>query len=473
MQPATQRTKQRSVRFQKQAKSGITTISKHFSDRSANDVKFEVNCPAMDLLTFYRFRPQPFTLSETTIAEIENRADILLERDCFEHLVSRMGVIRDFHGCGLLSDELIAEGLGYLSASEWDKLSSWTGSIYDCAVGGLVQKVMDEVSTVIAALPYGERLQKELEKHVLYGFYIDETGGNPELRYTDIDFFSHYDAEIERLECDEFGGQLKELFVKTISKLISIGDGVWQNDIQAFGRWDFTTPTKDELHEIEHFSDDLQSVDVSQVAEFLIGYQSKAVTGFLESIEETYYSSLDDIIESEDDGEFEGFKESVQEGVKFLRAEYLSKELGISAKVASWDELEQMATKLTSTTANGYLSDTAHLLDSLIKQRPLSVDGNLPSEDVRCDVFSAVEETCPGLGLIICPFEDESDAGKALRVLSDEMYQQFMESGEGNDLWVINTKNTAWLDAVISRTTATAMLLALIIGHTVVFKESE
>lgn len=451
-------------RVPKRHNRGRAAECKHQLNCPANDVTFEVNCPVADTLTFYKFKPQPFSICDETINAIEEEADAILEKYCIEQLSARMAIIRNFHSCGLLSGDLLTQGHGYLKARDFNGLSTWTNEIYDVAIQGLLNKVTHEVTSMIVTLPFGDEILADLQQRKIYCFNIEESGGSAKLHYSAMDFFSHYDADIDRM-----GDSLKRLYVMTISKLLLTGDGVWQEDIQSFGRWDFIAPNDEiELGQVQRFVEEFQSIEIEEAADFIDAHSSKCVQDFLGSIEESYFHSISDVIDNEDDGEFESYKENIEEGFKFLLAAFQSKSMGTREKVASWDELEEMMGRIKGNLSEG-MSNSGLLLEGVIKNRHRFIGNDLP----RDDVFSAVEETCPGMGVIICPFDEDTDAGKAMRVLSEEMWQQFMESGEAGDDWIINTDHPQWLDVVISRATSTALMMALIIGHTVILNKSE
>lgn len=69
--------------------------------RPANDVTYEVNCPAA-ALTFYKFKPQSFLLSEQVLADVEAQAQYLFDKAVLDNVKSKLQMMRDLYRSGLI-----------------------------------------------------------------------------------------------------------------------------------------------------------------------------------------------------------------------------------------------------------------------------------------------------------------------------------------------------------------------------------
>ena len=427
--------------------------------RPADHVTFEVNCPAA-ALTFYKFKPQPFLIDDQVMADLIDEVHLSFEQNTLELLSSRIGLIKDFHQSGLLSDAVMTEGVEALKAGDTEALAGWVSGVFKVAKEVLLQKVMDEVQVLVTSLPFGTEIWAQLSKAEFYGFFINESSDGAELRYSALDFFRHYDIDAQRLSQSAMNA-----YLMVITKLICFGDGAWQQDVCSYGRWEFVIPeSQEELDVVTEFVNEIQSIEVSEASAFLQGYTAKGVTDFIATVEESYYLELSEIISDEDEENFEYLKENMSSALDYLNAEFGCKKLGITGQSLAWHEIEALLKNIDDPH-----QDTAKLLNAIVAHSHLFGE----SEDDRkatYEVLNVVEETHPGFGLVLCPFKDRTVEGEALNSLSEEMENQFMETGEYDDAWIIDTSKPSWVDVILQRTKATALLMSLVIGHTVVLK---
>lgn len=458
MQAATQSALQAREQNKRRHVTSKMRSGKYQRSRPANDVTFEVNCPAA-ALTFYKFKPQPFLIDDQVMADLIDEVNLAFEKNTLEQLSSRIGLIKDFHQSGLLSDEVMTEGVEALKAGDTEALAGWVSGVFKVAKESLLQKVMDEVQGLVTGLPFGAEIWALLSKSELYGFSINESSAGAELRYSALDFFGHYDIDAKRLNPSAMNA-----YLMVITKLICFGDGAWQQDVCSYGRWEFVVPeSQEELDVVIEFVNEIQSMEVSEASAFLQGYTDKGVTDFIATVEESYYLELSDIIESEDEENFECVKENMVNAVDYLKAEFGCKKLGILGKSLTWLEIESLLD------IEAPYQDTVELLKAIVAQAHLFGESEEDRKSTY-EVLNVVEETHPGFGIVLCPFQDRTVEGEALNSLSHEMEAQFMETGEYDDAWIIDTSHSAWIDVILQRTKATALLMALVIGHTTVLK---
>lgn len=459
MQAVTQNALQAREQDKRRSVASKMRSGKYQRSRPANDVNFEVNCPA-GALTFYQFKPQPFLIDEKVTAELLDDVNNTFEKNILDQLSTRLGLIKDFHHSGLLSDDVMSEGIEALKAGDSEALSGWVSGVFKIAKECLLQKVMNEVQALVTGLPFGAQLWEQLSECEFYGFFINESSDGAELRYSALDFFRHFDIDAESLSQSAMNA-----YLMVITKLIFFGDGAWQQDVCSYGRWEFVIPkSQEELDVVTGFVNEIQSIEVSEASAFLQGYTDKAVIDFIATVEESYYLELSEIIEADDEENFDSAKESMTSALDYLKAEFGCNKLGITGHYLDWSEIEALIKNIETPH-----QDTVILLKAIVAHSPLfseSEDDRKATHEVLC----AVEETHPGFGIVLSPFKDGTVEGEALNSISEEMENQFMETGEFEDAWIIDTSNPSWVEVILQRTKATALLMSLVIGHAVVLK---
>lgn len=428
--------------------------------RPANDVTYEVNCPAA-ALTFYKFKPQSFLLSEQVLADVEAQAQYLFDKAVLENVASKLQIVRDLYRSGLISNDLIAIGTSHLDSGNSASLQDWVESTLGQVKEILVEKVMSEAKALVDSLPFGDGIWQQLAESKLYGFHYYSDKKTPlQLRYCALDFFVHYHVDAEQIANES----VRKLYYAVLSKLMAFGDGAWQQDINCYGLWDFAIPkTQTDFDLIKAFVDEISDMDVFNAAiHFKEHGQVAAIKSFLDSIDESRFLDVNEILDSEDDGEFESYKESLAESFDFVQAEYLCNHLGLSGQRLSWETLNAMQAEIVDDNCK-----TLKLLRTVLNHSAL-FDETEPAQLTRNDVLSYVDETHPSFGVVLCPFAEGSSENDALQIVSENMYQQFMEAGEAEDWWIVNTGHSSWLDVVLNRVKATTLLMSLVLGQTVV-----
>lgn len=431
--------------------------------RPANDVTYEVNCPAA-ALTFYKFKPQSFLLSEQVLADVEAKAQYLFDKAVLENVASKLQMVRDLYRSGLISNDCMTIGMSHLDSGNSASLQEWIESNLGQVKQVLVEKAMSEAKVLVDSIPFGDGIWEQLAESKLYGFHYYSDKSTPlQLRYCALDFFAHYHVDAEKIANES----VRKLYYAVLSKLMAFGDGAWQQDINCYGLWDFAIPTtQTDFDLLKVFVDEISDMDVFNAAiHFKEHGQVAAIKSFLESIDESRFLDINEILDSEDDGEFECYKESLAECFDFVRAEYLCNHLGLSGERLSWETLHAKQAEIVDDNCK-----TLQILRAVLNHSAL-FDEAESAQLTRNDVLSFVEETHPSFGVVLCPFADGSSENDALHTVSENMYQQFMEAGEAEDWWIVNTGHSSWLDVVLNRVKATTLLMSLVIGQTVVLPE--
>lgn len=433
-------------------------IGKHRQYCPANDVSYTVNCP-VGSLTYFKLAPQPlqFCSDATDTIKAENKRAFRIAIS--EQLSKRMALVNQFYKAGFISDDKLREGIAALKQDSTELLMDWVSGVYSAALTSLNNSIMSECEQIVLALPHGQQIWEALLKQDFYCFYIDESSSSTQLRYRATDFFSHYDIGLSNVN-----DELKSVYVDALSKLMLSGDGAWQNYVNCYGHWDFVIPkTVEELKILEDFINEFGSVDIEQASAFMVGYKTPAIDSFIESVAESYWNSLDEIIDSEDSESLDCFKERAAECLEYVKAEFACENIGINKESKSWEALLKAV--------EGKTGELAEVLKAVFQQGAMVIDENAETQTLACNVMSYVEETHPGFGIIVCPFAPDTPQGEAMYNLSEMAYNEFMESGEFEDDWIIDTGHEQWLDIVKRRTHSTVLLMAVIIGCTeVIFK---
>lgn len=429
-------------------------------DSPANDVSYEVNCPAA-ALTFYKFKPQPFLLDEQVITGVEANAQRLFDEAVLDSVSSQLKMVNNLFQSGMIDNAEMVEGMNHLRSGDIVQLQNWVTTVFATAKETLITKVMTEAKSLVTSLPFGESIWEKLSGSKLYGFhYFSDVSTDLQLRYCSLDFFAHYQIDANTLK-----EPTQKLYYALLNKLMAFGDGAWQQDISTYGQWCFSVPeSQQEMEQIESFVESFRCSEIAEVKELLNG-QPQCIQSFLGTIDESCFTDLDSLLESDDDGEFEAYKESAEEGLQFLRAEFLCKKLGINGSRLSWADLAELQAAIVDDGCK-----TLQLLKGVLSNSSLFNEDE-QSRTTRGDVLSYVDETHPGFGIVLCPFAENSPEDLAFHQLSENMYQQFMEMGEAEDWWIVNTSHAAWLDVMLTRIKATALLMYLVLGHTVVLSE--
>lgn len=428
--------------------------------RPANDVTYEVNCPAA-ALTFYKFKPQSFLLSEQVLADVEAQAQYLFDKAVLDNVKSKLQMVLDLYRSGLISGDIMRIGMSHLDSGNTSSLQDWVESSLGQAKEALVEKVMSEAKGLVNSLPFGDGIWQELAESRLYGFHFFSDQKTPlQLRYCALDFFTHYHVDAEEIANDS----VRALYYALLSKLMAFGDGAWQQDINSYGLWDYAIPTtQTDFDLVKGFVDEISDMDVINASiHFKEQGQVTAIKSFLDSIDESRFLDVNEILDSEDEGEFECYKESLTESFEYIRAEFLCNNLGLSGQRPSWETLHAMQAEIGDDNCK-----TLQLLRAVLTHSAL-FDEAESAQLTRNDVLSFVEETHPSFGVVLCPFAEKSSENDALHIVSDNMYQQFMEAGEAEDWWIVNTGHPSWLDVVLNRVKATTLLMSLVLGQTVV-----
>lgn len=415
-----------------------------WSDSAANDVTLGT-APATEL-TYYRMKPQPFALNDDAKGLVEQRIDFSLQKAVCAELQSKLCVIGKLHESDLITNKQIKKIIK--TVARGDNKSAFTDvtRLLQSGLDTLKQLVMNNAQKLVMELPNGEAIWNEVKRYSLYGFSFDVADGQYQLRYDASDFFCHFEIGLTKAP-----PVIRNGYIALINKLLCIGDGVWQTDISGFGCWDMRVPdTESELSQIKAFVKELEVVDFDQASALLVGHKSELIDAFIEDVEQGGWYNLRDIIEEDDEENFESAVSSLVEGAEFLECMFAAKEQGIGCATKSWSEIVEA------------LQGDTELNTLLVKAGQIGMS-TLGDENLQHPYFTMVDETHPGFGIVLCPFAEDSEVGKALHGFSGNIYDDIMNCGEAEDAWTISM-DKGWINGVLQRTAASVLLIAIIEG---------
>ncbi|WP_240224610.1 hypothetical protein [Rheinheimera hassiensis] len=400
-------------------------------------------CPAADL-AFYKLSGQPVRLSDRNLARLEKKAQQANFQAFIRPVKAAMPLIRALHEQGFVPEHRLTELCTALKSQNNTVLSGWLVNALQAALNSVMSSALAEINTVLSRLPLASNIVPKLSAYKLYGLTassLDADGEDIRIHYSCYDFFQHHQASV-----DSVGEPYRSAYASLLNLLILQGDGVWQVDAARYEMncvSDFKTKT--DYKAVSSWAKKLDAADNDEIHSVIkSGYRSKATKQFIEEMSELFWEDIVDV-DSEDSDEVERLKSTVQEAMSWLDSQFTLEQL--TGKYKTFEKLSK---------AN--LPDTP--LGEAIKQ-VASIAAAFPERNY--EVFSQVEETWGGFGLVIQPFSQSHRCSDALNGLSDAIHSAIMNCGEdveAFELDIIHQSN--WFSELKRRMQSTALMMYII-----------
>jgi hypothetical protein len=301
-------------------------------------------------------------------------------------------------------------------------------------VKNLSHQLESEARAAVLALPNGENLWDRVKDQSLYGLVVDFNGDDElELCISDVDFFQHVYANVIAAPSN-----LRPHYAFLVDWLVGNGFGSMQ-DYPVFFYGEMIAVTKGELRIIKNFVDRLRNKGDEEAEIIVKRYANcKCVQKLIGEVEEVilFGECLHQLLEED----FDYALGTLEEGVELIEYAMNYQSL-MDTKGLQMSDIQSLQCGD---------NDIADLLVAVAKQTQVIGERTLTSQD----------ETFP-FGMVVSPFE--------LHGLSDfidhrlqQCFEGFMNNGENNEIYIINTGIPSWKDELFARVRHTALLFGLI-----------
>jgi hypothetical protein len=400
-------------------------------------------CPAADL-AFYKLSGQPVRLSDRNLARLEKKAHQTNFQAYIRPIKAAMPLIRALHEQGFIPECRLSELSSALKTQNNTVLSDWLVKALQGALDGVMSAALTEINTVLSGLPLANKILPKLSDYKLYGLCagsLDRDGDDVRIHYDCVDFFQHHQACV-----DLISEPYRSAYASLLNLLIQHGDGVWQVDAARYEMNCVSDlDTKADYKAVSTWAKKLDAAGEDEIRSVIeAGSQNVATKRFIEEMSELFW---DDIVEvdTEDRDEVDRLKSTVSGAMSWLDSQFTLAEL-----TGKYKTLAKIS--------KAKLPDTP--LGKAIKQIA-SVVAALPERNY--DVFSQVEETWGGFGLVIQPFSPRHRCTESLNEFSDSTHEAIMNCGEdveSFELDIIHQPN--WFIEVKRHMLSTALMIYII-----------